>query len=470
MNVIIIFVDSLRQDHVSVYNANKSPFEDISPCKTPNIDEFAKECVIFDNAYPSGLPTMPVRLEVMTGQNTLPCRGWEPLKPNDVTIQQILNNLGYVSGLIADTYHFRAPGMNYHAGFNCYQWIRGQEYDPWISSPPKRDINDYVNEHYPKIWRNRIKQFLANTDDFHSESDWYPAKVVEKACQWLKANRCYKKTLLWIDSFDPHEPWDPPKKWDTYTDPDYKGKRLIMPMGGLASKWATPEETKYIRGLYAGEVSFVDHCLGRLFSCLEEQGYMDNSFIFLLADHGHPLADHGKFLKGSDRMYSELLKVPFLVHLPGGENKGMRTDALVHFYDILPTILESLGLKSVTENMHGKSFFPVLKNKINEHRSAIIAGYHEGFERCIRDKNWSYVIRPKGELDELYNIENDWRETKNVIEKYQQEALRLAEMFNNYFYQPLKEVGRGLQGEYEMASGEIDGLLAAIGASTKIID
>ena len=457
MNIIIIFLDSFRQDHVSVYNQGRAPFKDINSCKTPNIDKFTEECVIFENAYPEALPTMPVRLQVMTGQRTLPSRGWEPMKPNDISIQQILGYQGYISGLITDTYHFRAPGMNYHAGFNCYRWIRGQEYDPWVSSPPKRNINDYVNQNYPESWRNRIKQFLANTDDFFSEEDWFPAKVVEEACQWLKANRCYEKKFLWIDSFDPHEPWNPPKRWDTYTDPNYKGKRLIMPMGGLASKWASPEEIRYIQGLYAGEASFVDHCLGKLFKCFAEEGYMDDSLIFLLADHGHPLADHGKFLKGPDRLYGELLKVPFLVHLPRGENKGMRVDALVYFHDILPTILELLGQKNNTEAMHGKSFIPILKGETNKHRQAIITGFYEGFDRCIRDKEWSYIARADEEPDELYNIEDDPQETKNIIDEYHEEALRLSRMFGGYFYQAPRRVIKGLQGRYEMASGKVEG-------------
>jgi hypothetical protein len=177
--------------------------------------------------------------------------------------------------MISDTYHYRAPGMNYHRDFHCYRWIRGQEYDPWVSSPPKRNIGDYVNENFTPIWRKRIEQFLANTDDFHDEEDWFPAKVFNEACQWLKENRTHEKIFLWIDSFDPHEPWDPPKRFDMYTNGFYTGKRLIIPMGGPMENWASEDEINYIRGLYAGEVSFVDHCIGRLFQCLEEENYLE---------------------------------------------------------------------------------------------------------------------------------------------------------------------------------------------------
>ena len=91
-----------------------------------------------------------------------------------------------------------------------------------------------------------------------------------------------KPWLLWIDCFDPHEPWDPPARFDTYTDPAYTGPRLILPMGGLTRTWATPEETRFMRGLYAGEVEFVDYCLERLFAGLRDLGYPDDSIVLVL--------------------------------------------------------------------------------------------------------------------------------------------------------------------------------------------
>jgi len=455
-NLIFIMLDSFRQDHVSAYNQRKAVFTGIAPCKTPNIDKFAKECVIFKNVYPCGLPTIPVRYELMSGQFSLPFRKWMVLSREDISITEILRREGYVCGLISDNYHFRAPGMNYHRGFNSYQWIRGQEYDSWVSSPSCRDINDYVNEHYTPEWRKRIEQFLANTDSFSEERDWFPAQVVERAIDWLKKNRQHNRIFLWIDSFDPHEPWDPPKRFDTYTDPDYKGPRLIMPMGGLAKNWATLEQIQFIRGLYAGEASFVDYCLGELFEALEDLGYYEDSLIILTADHGHPLADHGKFLKGTDRMYSELLKVPFLIRLPGGENGGNQTKALVQFPDVLPTILELLGLGNNNIALQGRSFVPVLKNKADTHRKAVISGYRQGVYRCIRDHNWSYIQTPSNEPDELYNLDNDPREQHNLIDEYPEEAKRLTGYFGNIFRDEIPRLIKGLKGEYEVSSAAIE--------------
>ncbi|MEM2970077.1 MAG: sulfatase [Candidatus Bathyarchaeia archaeon] len=455
MNVIVIILDSFRQDHVSFYNQKKPVFEGVKPCETPNLDRFAKESVVFENAYPSGLPTIPVRTEIMTGQDTLPFKPWESLSSHEVTVADILRREGYICGMVSDNYHYWPPGRNFHKSFHAYRWVRGQEYDPYTSHPSRRNIDDYVNEHYPEVWRKRVHQFLSNTDDFANEEDWFPAKVVEEAVNWLKANRVHKKVFLWLDCFDPHEPWDPPRRFDTYTDPDYKGKRLILPMGGKASDWATEDEIRHIRGLYAGEAAFVDNCLGKLFEKLNDLGYYDDSVIVLTADHGHPLADHGKFLKGCDRLYNDLLKISFMVRLPGGE-KARRSKAIVQFPDVLPTILDFLGLGNNTHSMHGKSFLPVLNAETDTHRKAVIIGYFEGLDRCIRDKKWSYIQRPESEPDELYNLEADPKEKVNLIDKNPEEAQRLSTLFGQQYRRVSSKAIKGIQGLYELASSALE--------------
>ena len=464
MNFIGIMLDSFRQDHISFYNGGNPTFDGVLACQTPNLDAFARESVVFDNAYPEALPTIPVRTQLFTGQRTLPFRPWQPLAKEDISVAEILRAEAYVCSLISDCYHYRAPGMNFHRGFHAYRWVRGQEYDPWTSHPSRRDVDDYVNEHYDANWRGLVGQFLANTDSFSREEDWFPAKVVDEAIEWLTLNRDQQHVFAWIDSFDPHEPWDPPERFDVYQEPDADGgydavKRLILPLGGPADTWATPGEIRRIRSLYAGEAAFVDHCLGRLFQAFHDLGYYDDSVIVLLADHGHPLADHGKFLKGGDRLYNELLRVPFMVRLPGGR-KARRTDAIVQFHDVLPTVLELMGLQNSAGAMHGKSFVPVLRGDTDRHRDVIVTGYHDCVERCIRDHTWSYVQRPQEEPDELYNLLEDPRERNNRIDDYPAEALRLAAAFGSVYRTQLRTgvnaaTVKGHQGEYELSSGNV---------------
>ncbi len=453
MNLIFIMVDSLRQDHVGAYHKGKPAFAGIPACRTPNLDAFAQESVIFENAYPEALPTIPVRTQFFTGQRTLHNRPWQPLAKEDVSIAEILRSEGYTCGLITDCYHFRAPGMNFHRGFNTYEWVRGQEFDAWKSNPPQRDVERYFNKNYDASWRRGIGTYLANTDDFHREEDWFAYQVVDKSIDWLKKNRGKEKVFAWIDSFDPHEPWDPPARFDVYGKPGYRGKRLIMPMGGLASKWASPEEIDAIRALYAGEAAFVDDQLGRLFVALKDMGYYEDSVIVVSADHGHPLADHGKFLKGADRMYNELLKVPFLVRLPGGAS-ARHTQAIVQFHDVLPTLLDMMGYENQTSAIAGRSFLPVIKGDTEEHRKVIITGYHEAVDRCIRDHEWTYIQRPEKEPDELYQLKQDPSEQNNLIDEYPEEAQRLARSYGSLFRGKglTQSHVKGIQGKYELGS------------------
>lgn len=450
-NIIVVVLDSFRQDHISFYNKGERTFKNVAACRTPNLDKFARESVVFHNAYPAGLPTIPVRTELMTGQFTLPYKPWSPMYPSEITMAEILKREGYICGLITDTYHLFKPGMNFHKGFDSFIWIRGQEYDAFNSAPPRRkNVEDYVNNNYTEQWKRLVARFLANTEDFESEEDWFSAKVFSEAIKWLRNNKVYEKVFLWVDSFDPHEPWDPPKRFDVYTNSSYRGKRLILPMGGEAKSWASEEEIDYIRGLYAGEASFVDYWFGVFYEELKELGFLENSIIVVLADHGHPLADHGKFLKGGDRLYNELLKVPLMIRLPGGE-KARETKAIVQFPDLLPTILELIGLGNNVHSMHGRSFAKVLLNEVDEHRKYAISGYYEATDRCIRDQEWSYIQRPEGQSDELYNLAEDPKETKNLIDEEPEEAKRLASAFGSYFKKVESKVIKGIQGKYELS-------------------
>jgi arylsulfatase A-like enzyme len=455
VNLIVLVIDSLRQDHVGTYRGTQPPFPDVPAPQTPNLDAFAKDCIVFRNAYPEGLPTIPGRCALMTGQRTLPFRSWGPLQPADLTIAQILRGEGFVCGLVSDLYHYWGPGMNYHAGFHSWRWIRGQEYDPWDSAPSERPVERYVNANYPAEWRQRVAQFLANTDRFRSEDDWFAAQVMSEAETWLQRNRVHSKVFLWVDCFDPHEPWDPPPAFDTYADARYAGPRLILPMGGFSRTWASPDEVRFLRAMYAGEVAFVDRCLGRFFSALGRLGYLDDSIVVVLADHGHPLDDHGKFLKGADRLYSELLRIPFMIHLPGGRHGGQRSDALVQFQDLLPTLLDLLALRADLGGVHGTSFRPVVERVTDSHRDAIISGYHEGLDRCMRTETWSFIERPIGQSDELYNLREDPQERHNLIEANPDEAVRLSRLFGRN-YRARGSVAKGIQGKYELASSGLD--------------
>lgn len=457
MNLIVVCVDSLRQDHISFYNPE-------SPVQTPNIDRFAKRSVSFTNVYPEALPTIPIRTQLMTGQRTITNRTWQPLAQTDKTLAELLKKYGYISALISDLYHYFKPGFNYHRGFHVWRWIRGQEYDSYNSAPLRRfKLDDHINDRFPPGWENLVRAVLQNLETVDpSDSESFPtARAVREACEWLEDNNSYDQKFLWIDTFDPHEPWYPPDEFNKYIDPNYKGKQYILPPGGQASNYFTTDEIAHIRGLYAGEVAYVDHYMGQLFEFLEDHGFFDNSMILFISDHGHPLADHGKFLKGMDRLYNELLKVPLLIHFPDDEWGGSKHDALGLFHDVPVTLMDAMGFKSELDAFQGKSLMPVIREEVDGIREAIITGFYEGVDRCIRDKKWSLILRPSGEPNELYDLQSDPKEQNNLIDEYPEEARRLTSLFGEAYDAGqsqrgrVKRVVRDLMKHYEIGGTAI---------------
>ena len=442
MNVIVIMLDSYRQDHMGFYHQGRRAFPNVPPCATPNMDAFAAESVVFDSMYADALPTIPARSALFTGNRTLFSRAWQPLAPEDVSVASILALEGYTSALIADVYHYRAPDQNFHAGFHSYEWVRGQEYDPWRSQPPSSDLAKFTNKFYDELWLANVAQFIVNTEEFAGKEDWYAFKVADKACDWLKRNRGQDKVFLWMDSFDPHEPWDPPAEFDVYGDPDYSGPRYVMPLGGPARNWYSEAEIDHIRALYAGESASVDAAVGMVLDQLRDLGYYDDSVIVLMGDHGHPLADHGKFLKGADRLYNELLRVPFMVRLPGGRG-ARRTGAICQYHDLLPTLLEVAGLGNCAHDMHGRSFRAVLEGETDRHRQSIITGYHEAIDRVIRDDRWSLILRPNGEPDELYDLVADPMEQNDLRPGADDLAGDLLSGFGRVYFDHLRHPPKG---------------------------
>ncbi|HDH45282.1 MAG TPA: sulfatase, partial [Thermococcus sp.] len=215
MNLIFIVSDTLRADYLGCYG-NKW-------IKTPNIDRFAQESVLFENCYVEGLPTIPERIVFFTGKFTLPWRGWQPLWDHDIEISKILGRSGfwgvqtigsgdYINAMITDTYHFWGPGMNFHRAFHCFRWIRGQEFDHYVTNP-KMGIDPRM--HFRPEWKVEEKklsrslrsllQYAGNNANRESEEDYLPAKVMKEGMKWLEGN-CDDKFFLYIDCFDPHEP------------------------------------------------------------------------------------------------------------------------------------------------------------------------------------------------------------------------------------------------------------------------
>ena len=153
-----------------------------------------------------------------------------------------------------------------------------------------------------------------------------------------------------------------------------------------------------------------------------------------MADHGHPIGDHGWVMKHDHQLYNELLRVPFMLRHPQGLGAGKTFDALLQFHDVLPTYLAALGRPQDGEGLHGRSFLPVLEGKSAEHRPYVLTAFHGSPHFCVRDKRHSFILRPKdwGD-DELYDLTEDPQEKRNLIKEQPEVARELGKLIPAWF-------------------------------------
>ena len=327
MNVIFVMMDTLRADHLGCYGNEW--------IKTPRFDAFAKESAVFDQFFAESLPTVPARRAIVTGNRMFPFRdwvpvpgdnvttpGWAPLKDTDIIISEILLNAGFRTAFFTDALHFFKPSMNFHRGFDEWRWIRGQEYDRFRSAPvPKEiDVDHYLT---PKLYGTYAEQktirHLSCNAWRKNEEDWSAPQVFRHGIRWLEENHeDAEKFYLYIDAYDPHEPWDPPKEYSEMYDPDYDGKEVIVCQPGNPHQYLTDKELNHMKALYAGEVTLVDKWFGKLIDTVKELGLDNNTVIIATSDHGTPLGEHNIIHKLPLAMYPTTMDIPLIIRHPEG--------------------------------------------------------------------------------------------------------------------------------------------------------
>ena len=362
MNVIMVMSDTFRYDNLSCYGSTK--------VQTPSLDRLAAQSHVFTNAYLGSFPTIPNRLEIMSGRFTFIDREWCPLPADTVTLQQILSASGVTTQLVCDNPHMVEMGFNYERGFDGWDWIRGQETDHWRNVPKHVHVPDEKYNRSPWVLEN----YLRNVAWWKGEEDRFAARSVAQACSWLDhAAGDLDRFFLHLDLFDPHEPWDAPQQYLDLYDPGYTGADVLYPHYGFADEFLSPRELQHARARYMAESTLVDHCVGVLLDKLDDLGLTEDTALIFTSDHGFLLGEHG--LIGKSRMphdetgrrkfyeavpvYDEIRRTPLLIRLPG-QTSSSRIAALVQPVDLMPTILEMAGLVT-TESIGGETQIQALQ-------------------------------------------------------------------------------------------------------------
>jgi len=437
MKIFIVIFDTLRKDHTGKIYGNDW-------INTPYFDEFAKDAIVFDKAYPESLPTIPARRAIHTGIRTFPFNhknldyrtndlvespGWSPIPPQHTHLAEYMKSNAYITSFITSTYHYFKPNMNFHLGFDEWHYIRGHEYDNYRSRyrGKRSEINQAVRNHsIEKTDKNRgavhtqkllLKKYLPNVQRRISEEDYFPAQTFRQALDSVIDTERFNNVLYFIDEFDPHEPWDPPKKYlNQYLDEDYNGNTIIQPIYGEKVDYLSDEELKCMRACYAGEVSLCDNWFGYFIEQLKTMDIYDDSLIILTSDHGHSLGEHGAIGKIPVYMYPELVDIPFLIKPPGNINgpKHIKKSFIYH-HDILPTLYGFLD-KDIPEVFEGEdlSIFVNEDDHLIESRDYITCGM--ALWTLCKTDDYALITKNDKTDRKLFNIRQDSKWNKNIAE------------------------------------------------------
>jgi arylsulfatase A-like enzyme len=437
LNLIVIVADTWRTDHIGCYGGSRA--------QTPNLDAFASQGIVYERNYADGLATIPARRVYHTGKSILPSGGWIPVPAEQPTLAQILKRADYWCGLIADVYHYFKPNMNLHVDFDTWEWIRGQESDPWRGGPP----NDFdPKEHMPiELWNpiydRRIRQYLRNMGSIPTEEDYFCSRTARAAMKWLDKNHLNSPFLLWVEIFDPHEPWDPPPRFARMYREDHGCKRPIFGYGVQQGGYRPDFDPHldWIRALYAGEVTFTDHWIGRLIEHIEELKLLDDTIIFFTSDHGTHLGELGYVQKQPALLNSAITHVPAILRHPERSTAGIRCTALNSVHNYGQTFCSMLGLPD-QPTMEGQDMFALAQRRIQTGHDRVFTLFSNF--AAVRDKSWHYFQHIEGDHPGagpcLYDLNADPSETENVAGEHRNVVEEMREQLASRFERKLPDV------------------------------
>ncbi len=426
MNIFLLISDTFRYDNF-FDRAAAGPMG--MPVRTPNLDAFSERAVSLRRLYTASFPTIPHRTDLTTGRYGWPWYPWQSrLKSSENHAPQILAGADYASQLICDCPHlYRA---DFDDGFTAAVATRGQEGDMDFlrTNEPIRHImppeKTRFGHHFQGSNLPDISRWL--NPQWGLEMQCFAPRTANLAMSWLEQNYKHSPLLLWVDFFDPHEPWDPPEYMVRKYDPDYDGCPMIHPNYGKASD-LTDAELRNLRAHYCAEAELVDRWVGRVLQKIDDLDLWDDSIVLFTTDHGFSIGERNRTGKtninpGDDRhwpIYPEVAHIPLLVAAPGIEG-GREIDQLIQPPDILPTLIDLAGADvQPPEPFHGQSFAPLLRGEDAawDRDFAVSAGFLRSPEGgkvrpkattpTVYTERWAYMPIGAGGDRELYDLQAD---------------------------------------------------------------
>jgi len=384
MKAIFVLFDSLNRHLLGPYGGTRIP--------TPNFDRMARRCVTFDQHYVGSLPCMPARRDMLTGRLTFLHRSWGPLEPFDNAFPELLFDAGIYSHLITDHFHYwEDGGATYHNRYDSYEFVRGQEGDPWkaMVQPHWERLRElYHARQFTKERREYFSQNIINRQFIKDEADFPSVQCFAHGFEFLQRNENADHWLLQIETFDPHEPFHAPARFKAPFDTGWNGPIRDWPRYGRVDE--LPAECEELRANYYAVVSMCDFLLGKLLDHFDENDLWSSTALLVTTDHGFLLGEHDFWAKNRMNVYQEVAHIPLFLHDPRKSLRGVRCSSLTQSIDIAPTFLDLFGMERPRE-MEGLSLAEIAAGA--RRREAAIFGYFGGAVN-VTDGRFTYHRYP----------------------------------------------------------------------------
>ncbi|MBU0503966.1 MAG: sulfatase-like hydrolase/transferase, partial [Candidatus Omnitrophica bacterium] len=431
-NVILVILDAMRTDHLSCYGYAKET--------SPNIDQLAKEGIIFTNAFSQSHNTLPGVASIFSSLYPT-SHGMEHIfkdkfPPNVYTLAEILNIYGYKTawfGSLNDPYSGSAVGLlsGFDEKYNLkpdytdlFSFIKGHnkeqflmtihsysahelhlfDYKPETDSKKFNALLEDLKKFFIKKWEYMRYACENNTDEFDKIFGiGWSKKHVEYFMQPYSRDNLNKIIAL-QDSR--------PKK---------NSLAYILRVDSIWSFYASMNNEDFLSiiSLLDNVIYQLDkNLIGGLIAALKEANINDKTIIIITADHGNAYREHGLIFGHGQFLYDEIIRVPLIFYLPH-LNKAVKINSLAQNIDIMPTILDLLGILS-PHNVQGICLTGLIDGKpgalVNDYvfAKSLIGSF------AIRSKRWKLIRKninaeSIADGDELYDILKDPLEKDNLI-------------------------------------------------------
>lgn len=336
---------------------------------------------------------MPARRDMLTGRLTFLHRSWGPLEPFDNAFPELLHTAGHYSHLITDHFHYwEDGGATYHNRYDSYEFVRGQEGDPWkaMVQPHWERLREmYHARQFTQERREYFSQNIINREFIKEEKDFPSVQCFAHGFEFLERNKDADGWLLQIETFDPHEPFHAPAQFKEPFDTGWDGPIRDWPRYGRVDE--LPEECEELRANYYAVVSMCDFLLGQLLDYFDTHDMWKDTALVVTTDHGFLLGEHDFWAKNRMNIYEEVAHIPLFLHDPRqSDMAGTRCETLTQSTDIAPTFLDLFGVPRAAE-MEGLSLLEVAQGRST--RDALIFGYFGGAVN-ITDGRYTYHRYP----------------------------------------------------------------------------